>query len=233
MNLKSGARAFWLGEAKTAKYIVVYFHGGGFSLAGEDTHFKFWRTVQTDLESNNVSVAFLYLEYTLAPHATYPTQLIQAVETVNHVLNDLKRPASDILLAGDSAGGNLALAVLSHISHPAPEVPKLTLPEGQKLKALVLVAPWVSFQSDWPSFESNRYKDIVTVKGANTWSAAYLGGKESSPYAEAFLAPVEWWKDVKVEHLLAVAGGDEVLVDPIEAWFKKYSVGLFLSTLNI
>lgn len=169
-------------------------------------------------------MATLFLEYSLVPHATYPTQVIEAVEALNYVLNDLKRPASDILLAGDSAGANLALAILSHISHPAPEIPPITLPEGHKLKAAVLIAPWVSFDLTWPSATSNSFKDIVSPYAGDKWSKDYLGGKQSTPYSEAFIPPADWWKNTKVEQLLAVAGADEILVDAIEAWFAKYNV---------
>jgi acetyl esterase/lipase len=225
-KLKSGVNAFWLGDYKTAKYIVVYYHGGGFSLDGEDTHLKFWNTVHTDLKSSDVPIATLFLEYTLVPHATYPTQISEAVEAVNYVLSDLKRPASDIILAGDSAGGNMALAVLSHIKTPSPDLPPIILSEEDKLKALVLIAPWTSFRTDFPSAERNKYKDIVTEYAGSAWSKDYLAGKETSPYAEALLAPDDWWKGARVEQLLAVAGADELLVDPINEWFAKYKVSV-------
>jgi len=219
-------KAFWLGDHKTAKYIVVYSHGGGFSLDGDDTHIRFWNTVHNELKSNNTPIATLFLEYTLVPHGTYPTQISEAVEAVNYVLTDLKRPASDIILAGDSAGGNMALAVLSHITHPSPDLPAIILSPGDKLKALVLIAPWTSFRTDFPSAERNGYKDLVTVEGGSAWSKNYLGGKETGPYAEALLAPEDWWRDAKVEQLLTVAGADELLVDPINEWFAKYKVSL-------
>ncbi|KEF57828.1 uncharacterized protein A1O9_05748 [Exophiala aquamarina CBS 119918] len=221
-QLKSGVKAFWLGDHKAAKYIVIYSHGGGFSLDGDDTHIRFWNTVQDGLKSSNIPIATLFLEYTLVPHATYPTQISEAVEAVNYVLADLKRPASDIILAGDSAGGNMALAILSHLTHPSPDLPPITLSPGDKLKALVLIGPWTSFRTDFPSATRNGFRDLVTVEGGSAWSKDYLGGKETGPYAEALLAPEDWWRDAKVEQLLAVAGADELLIDPINEWFAKY-----------
>ncbi|EHY57808.1 hypothetical protein HRR83_005280 [Exophiala dermatitidis] len=222
VTLNSGRKAFWMGDHKTAKYIVVYYHGGGFSLDGDDTHFRFWHSVQKDLQDNNIPVAFLFLEYSLVPHATYPTQIIEAIEAVNYVTTELKRPASEILLAGDSAGGNMCLAVLSQIMHPSSQLPEVQLADGDKLKGLVLVAPWVSFRTDWPSVKRNEPKDIVCEYGGRKWSRDYLGGKETSPFAEALLAPADWWKDSKVEQLLVVAGADEILIDPINQWVDKF-----------
>ena len=228
-----------MGE-KTATNVVIYFHGtfsfsqhrpghksdylpgGGFSLDGGQEHLDFWSKVQGDLAEANKSVSFLFVAYTLVPHGTYPTQFREGVEALDYVLNDLGRFPSDIILAGDSAGANQCLAILSHLSHPSPDVPELKL--DQKLKALVLVAPWVSFKTDWPSMQRNLYKDIVTPKAGAQWGADYLGGQVTSPYAEALEAPASWWEGAKVEQLLCVAGGDEMLLDPINAWVEKYKV---------
>jgi acetyl esterase/lipase len=158
------------------------------------------------------------------PFGTYPVQFREGVEALDYVLNDLGRFPSDILLAGDSAGGNMCLAILSHLSHPSPDLPEVKV--DSKLKALVLVAPWVSFKTDWPSSYRNKHKDIVTAVAGGKWGQDYLGGRPTSPYAEALEAPASWWEGAKVEQLLCVAGSDEMLIDPINKWVDKYKVCL-------
>jgi hypothetical protein len=116
----------------------------------------------------------------------------------------------------------MSLAVLSHLTHPSPDVPEVKM--ESKLKALVLVAPWVSFKTDWPSAKRNQYKDIVVPAAGKMWSSDYLGGRPTSPYAEALEAPASWWEGAKVEQLLCVAGSDEILIDPINKWVEKYKV---------
>lgn len=116
----------------------------------------------------------------------------------------------------------MCLAVLSHLSHPSPDVPEVKI--DSKLKAVVLVAPWVSFKTDWPSVQRNQYKDIVVSAVAQQWSSAYLAGRPTSPYAEALEAPASWWEGAKVDQLLCVAGSDELLIDPITKWVEKYKV---------
>ncbi|KIV81057.1 hypothetical protein PV11_08509 [Exophiala sideris] len=222
VTLKSGCKAFWMGNHRSAKYIMVYYHGGGFSLDGEDTHIKFYHEVQTTLKESGIPVAFLFLEYTLVPHATYPTQVLEAVEAVNYVMTELKRPASDIILGGDSAGGNMCLAVLSHLTHPSSDFPELKLAEGDKLKAILCVAPWVHFGAQWESSQRNIHKDFVSAYAGEMWARTYLGGKKSDYYTEAVEAPADWWKDAKVEQILCTVGSDELLVDCISAWVKKY-----------
>ena len=75
---------------------------------GGPEHFDWWcGQVQEDLKAADKSTAFLFVEYTLVPHATYPVQFKEAVEALDYVVNDLKRSPSDVILAGDSAGGNM------------------------------------------------------------------------------------------------------------------------------
>ena len=206
--------------------------GGGFSMDGGDGHLKFWSTVQEELAASNKPISFLFVAYSLAPFDTYPTQVEEGIEALNYVLNDLGRSPSDVLLAGDSAGGNLCLAILSHMMHPIPELP--TVLTSQPLKALVLVAPWLSFQSTWPSMRKNAHKDLMTAEGSVRMGNDYLGGAPSSSYAEAVDAPASWWQDARVDQLLCVAGGDEILIDSIDAWVEKYKVShILFSTTRV
>ncbi len=48
--------------------------------------------------------------------------------------------------------------------------------------------------------------------------------KEASDYYnEAITAPPEWWRDLKVEEVLVLAGGEEVLIDGIREFAGKLS----------
>jgi hypothetical protein len=120
----------------------------------------------------------------------------------------------------------MSLAVLSHIMHPSPDAPAISI--SSPLKALILVAPWVSFRTDWPSATRNKYKDIIEAGIGGKWGTDYLGGKPSTPYVEALNAPTGWWKDAEksVEGIISVCGTDEMLVDPIEEWVRVYNVSI-------
>ena len=188
---------------------------------GTEEHLKFWHQVQTEVEASDITTAFFYVRYTLTPHAKYPTQLHEAVEGLRYVVEELGRSPSEVILAGDSAGGNLSLAVLSHIMNPSPDVPQLQI--RQPLKALILMAPWISFR-DQPSMQRNAYKDLLSLDVVKKWSDMYMAGQEANFYSEALLAPAEWWDKALVEKILVVAGADEVLVDSISEWVGKYRV---------
>lgn len=85
-------------------------------------------------------------------------------------------------------------------------------------------APWVSFRSDWPSLESNRYKDIIPKEATAKWAAAYLNGKKPDAWSEPLGAPTEWWRGALVERVIVLAGKDEILLDAIEEFVARFKV---------
>lgn len=220
VELAHGASGLWIGDP-TAKYVVVYYHGGGFNFTANANHFVFYHKLVKDLKASGHDVAVFLLAYSVTPEAVYPTQLRQAVEALRYILTSTSRSPSNVIIGGDSAGGNLAMAVLLHLAHPHPEIEKLSI--GAPLAGVFAWAPWVDFRTDTPSFEKNRYKDIVTPAGAKKWSAVYLDGKPGDSWSEPCLAPAEWWKDTKekTQRILIVVGGDEVLLSNVESFAQK------------
>ncbi|KAJ5752671.1 hypothetical protein N7520_009588 [Penicillium odoratum] len=218
VSLPHNANGYWIGS-KTAKKVLIYYHGGGFAIAAWPTHVQFCIDLVKALNENGHDIAVFFLRYTLTPHGVYPTQLRQAIEGLRYIINETGRSPADVILGGDSAGGNLAMATLLHISHPHPEIEPLSL--SVPLAGVFGFAPWVNFSLDWPSITENAYKDICTKKGLKRWSDMYLVGREGDSWSEPSKAPVEWWADVKTETILILAGGDEILLSPIEAFVKN------------
>jgi len=73
------------------------------------------------------------VSYRLAPETRFPGPLHDAVSTYFRMLDDLHIPPSNILFAGDSAGGGLCLALLMYLRDNA-----YPLPAGA-----ILMSPWV------------------------------------------------------------------------------------------
>lgn len=171
---------------------------------------------------NPESLSFLFLGYTLVPFGTYPTQIQESVEALKYLTEDLKRSPNTVSLGGDSAGGNLCLAVLSHLLHPHPDLPPLTL--QQPLKTVLLMAPWASFRTDFPSAKSNADRDIISTQNSDAWSSTYMAGKSSTPYAEPLSADSDWWKGAEqvVDHIICTVGSYELLLDQVTQWVDKY-----------
>jgi acetyl esterase/lipase len=168
----------------------------------------------------------------LAPAAPYPRQLQQAAMLLNHVLNNLKISPNNIILTGDSAGANLALSLLSHISHPHPSttlpIPRIAL--SSPLRGAVLISPWISFDLSADSFKRNAWKDCITVEAGKQWSSAFMAcpwphTEASDFYNQAYTAPDEWWKGLQVQEMLVTAGEEEVLVDGIKEFVGKLKTG--------
>lgn len=196
--------------------------------------FEFMFQIVSLLNSQGKSVSCLFLSYDLAPGRPYPRQLQQASMLINHVTSTLNIAPSKIILTGDSAGANLVLALLSHISHPHPglnsvEIDKVILSE--KFRGAVLISPWVSFDLTTDSWTRNAYKDVLCRPAGEQWSSAFVNhpppiDAASDYYNQAVTAPTSWWKGLMVEEVFVVAGKEEVLVDGIEEFAKKFEEGV-------
>ncbi|KAE8380508.1 alpha/beta hydrolase fold protein [Aspergillus bertholletiae] len=219
--LKHDAQGHWIGS-KNAKNVVIYYHGGGFAVPGSTGHMSFYSNVINTLNAEGHDIAIFLVTYSLTPHAVYPTQLRQAVEALRYILIETNRSPDNVMIGGDSAGGNLALSVLLHLSHPHPEIEPLN--NITPLAGLFAFAPWVSFTNEAASMRKNQYKDMIGSEILDRWSRMYLGGKgkEGDAWSEPSRVPVEWWQDAKVKAVLILAGKDEILIDPIDAFMKNF-----------
>ncbi|EOA87248.1 uncharacterized protein SETTUDRAFT_135885 [Exserohilum turcica Et28A] len=225
ITLASGTQAHWLGSS-TAKKVLVYFPGGGYVVPCTAGLLLWLDELQKSLGPD---VSVLVLAYDLAPQAKYPTQLRQATELLEHLVYTQGRDPSDLILGGDSAGGNLTLGLLSHLAHPHPDVTPLSLPS--RIHAVLLISPWCApNHNSTPSFVANAQRDMFGARALSRWAEAFLGS--DSPFAgdvynEPALATPDWWAPVAdfVDQVLIWAGGNEVLLDGIEAFAEKFTKG--------
>ena len=84
--------------------LLVYFHGGGWCVGSVVTHDNIVRRLAVGLRCEAWSV-----EYSLAPESPWPEGLLDCTAAVR--LAAMERPQAHLVLAGDSAGANLALDV--------------------------------------------------------------------------------------------------------------------------
>jgi acetyl esterase/lipase len=196
-------------------------------------HFTYLYDLLTVLnkQPGSPSISALVLAYTLSPEAEFPTQLSEASSLINHLTQKLNRSPSSLILAGDSAGGNLVLSVLSHILHPHPYVPAVEVSEP--FKAAFLLSPWVSFATDHPSFSANAESDIFDHVPLRRWAQAFLGSSQrqgilmGDSYSEPLVAEPSWWNGASkiVNEVLFWTGGGELFVDGIKAFAEKFEDG--------
>jgi acetyl esterase/lipase len=163
----------WLGDRRRAKKIVLFFHGGGYVAPMLPGHLEWcWRTyVRAGIETG-METAVAMLEYTLCPEAHYPVQLRQAVDALSHLLEAGVRPR-DIVIGGDSAGGNLAAQLVSHLCEPMSLTPMVMLDEP--LAGMFLVSPWLSNKRTDESFRQKGWIDLLSAETVAKSNIYYLG----------------------------------------------------------
>lgn len=106
---------------------VLYLHGGGYCVGSPATH----RAITGHLAAHCAARVFAP-DYRLAPEHAFPAAVDDAVSAYRGLLGSGVAP-HDLVIAGDSAGGGLAVAAalrLRELGLPAP-------------RALVLFSPWV------------------------------------------------------------------------------------------
>lgn len=88
---------------------VLYFHGGGWVMGDRNTHDHLIRELAVQAQA-----AVVFVEYDNAPEVRYPVNNEQAYAALAHVAAHgaaLNIDGSRLAVAGDSAGGNMAIAV--------------------------------------------------------------------------------------------------------------------------
>jgi len=125
--------------------ICVYLHGGGFIVGSLNSH----RDMATHL-AYMAQVRMLMVDYRLAPEHPFPAAHEDAM-AVYRALLERGVAHSQLLLGGDSAGGNLALVTAQSIRDAG-----LPRPSG-----LVLFSPWLDLTHGGDSITTNEDTDAM------------------------------------------------------------------------
>ncbi|KAF1729668.1 Steryl acetyl hydrolase 1 [Beauveria bassiana] len=220
--LAHGAQGHWVGN-KNATNVFIWYHGGGFCLPANIGYFKFFERLLKEINAAGGDLCVFAVTYTLAPHGRYPVQLTQSVEALRHVLEHTGRSPGNVLLGGDSAGGNLVFGVLSHLAHPHPSITPLHV--SKPLAGAAAIAPWVSLHPDLSEQVIYDGGDIVTTFVGESWSREFMGDAKPDYYTDAFDAPSSWFETFSVDKMLMLGGENEILMPMIELFYETVKAG--------
>ncbi|KAK0207214.1 Alpha/Beta hydrolase protein [Armillaria fumosa] len=183
-DLPDDAKLLWIGLKRLDK-VLFYVHGGGFLFGCSPSFIRFFRLLQLELGKRDVNIGTALVVYKLAPDAAFPSQAIAAKNALEHLFLTGVQP-HNLIIAGDSAGGNLVLQILQHIMDPQP-IPPLVVPSPSKFLGILLISPWVCLGGA-ESFKVNERYDLISARTCH-----YLGSHilcDIPEHGRAFVDPV-------------------------------------------
>ncbi|HZZ49269.1 MAG TPA: alpha/beta hydrolase [Pseudonocardia sp.] len=183
--------------ADGAGFTVLYLHGGGYCCGSASSV----RGLAGRLALAGPA-RVLALDYRLAPEHPYPAGRDDAVTAYRWLLDGGTDP-SRIVIAGDSAGGGLAVVTALALRDAGTPVPG----------AVVSISPWADVRLASGSVAAKAENDpIVTLKSLERFAEYYTGGGDrSDPGVSPVLADLSG-----LPRLLIQVGEDECLVDDAE-----------------
>ena len=186
--------------------VLLQLHGGGYVLGMSDGH-RLMALKQAALMDAKEAYC---VNYRLAPNHVYPAALDDALATYESLL-DSGIKAENIVLVGDSAGGNLAIALTLYLRDHQKALPRL----------LVLQSPWTDFNTTLASRIYNNRKDQILGQGTPLNKAvkepAYAGNLSLS---DPRLSPI--YADLKgLPPMLIQTGGHEIFLTENQKFMEK------------
>ena len=152
--------------------ILLYFHGGGWIMGSPNTH----RSLTIEL-GKVTKMRVLSIDYRLAPEHPYPAALEDCVTIYDWLLSSGIKP-ENVIIGGDSAGGNLTLSVLLKLKNDG-----YNLPAGA-----ICLSPATDLTLNDDSYFKNAETDPELADlGIYWWMSAYLG--EADP-SDPFISPL-------------------------------------------
>jgi acetyl esterase len=182
---------------------LVWFHGGGFTLGGLDSHDALCRFL-----AEQAMVRVVAVDYRLAPEHPFPGAVEDCLEAWDWVCRNASGLAIDpdrIAVGGDSAGGNLATVVAQERVRTGDVVPRFQL----------LVYPVTDFTTITQSRREFSQGFLLTESLMQEFSDAYLVGGEDR--SDPRISPVRGdLHDLPPAHV--VTAGFDPLRDEGEAY---------------
>lgn len=176
---------------------ILYLHGGAYVIGDMASHGKLAAQI-----GHAAKTEVFFADYRLAPEHPFPAALDDALAAYRWLLQQNYTPAH-IAIAGDSAGGGLALATAMSLRDA-----KLPLPA-----ALVLLSPFTDLTLSGESHPSRKQRDPMLRASWLTACARHYAGNR--PLNDPLLSPV--FGDLSgLPPMLIQVGTEEILLSDSE-----------------
>lgn len=160
-----------LRPARPSGIHIVYLHGGAFVYPLQPMH---WWIIAALINRTGATVTVP--SYALAPESTFDDSIGAIDAVVQATLADAA--ADTVILAGDSAGGNLAVVQAMRTRDRG----------GRQPSGLVLFSPWVDLATSHPAAAELEATDpILAVPGAQAAGRWWAGAR---PVTDPMISPV-------------------------------------------
>lgn len=161
-----GVEAIWaLPTDADRSRAIVYTHGGGFAVGSADSHRKLAGHLAKAL-----GVTAVLLHYRRAPEQPFPAQIEDAVAAYKALL-DKGYDARKLSTAGDSAGGNLAIASVLKMRDLGLPLPG----------SVIAFSPWLDMTLSGATLETNAPTDALVNRGILEAMAGMFLGDKTDP----------------------------------------------------
>lgn len=150
-------------------YVILQLHGGGYMGAVRNAYYVFAGLYNEVSRGCNV----LTPDYRVAPEHPYPAALEDALASYQWLL-DKGYYGEQIIVAGDSAGGGLAMALCMYLKdHHMP------MPGG-----VIAMSPWTDLTASGESYTTNYEKDLLfgNTKESLIYVNDYAGDHDKMDY---------------------------------------------------
>lgn len=194
---------------KNTNNLIIYFHGGGFVCGSVENYTKICAIL-----AKNTNAIVVSVDYRLAPEYPFPNGLNDCYEVTKYFFSkDSFLGDKEIILMGDSAGGNLA-SVVSIIASESKEF---------KVKKQILLYPLTyhlhNDNSRFKSIKENGTNWILTNKRINNYLDLYV--KDKTKLDSKYVAPLNADNLYNQPKTLIITAEFDPLRDEGEAYGKK------------
>lgn len=189
---------------------LLYLHGGGYVMCSPQSHGGMVSHI-----AKTTALTTVLINYRLAPEHPFPAGLNDALS----VYKALIETGEPVFIAGDSAGGGMALALMQNIREQGLQTPE----------ALLLLSPWTDLTCSGDSLESRAHRDkFLTPDWIRQIAGCYATQDQlTNPLVSPLYADFKHFPPVLIQ-----VGTDEILYDDSSRLYDNMKEAGVTATLS-